>query len=135
MAVGAVGDFPQGSVTLVELEVPLTVIVPDVYEEVDDDTARVPVYVINHPKVGLLALSAFDPFSGCHVRPASEASELVDTSNEGEVVFVDPCNGSFYDLAGAHIEGPGPRGLGQFGLSVDGRVFVDLADYRLGPPR
>jgi cytochrome b6-f complex iron-sulfur subunit len=50
--------------------------------------------------------------------------------------FECPCHGSQYDRVGEQKQGPAPRGLDRFGVSVDrhGVVTVDTSTVFLGPP-
>jgi cytochrome b6-f complex iron-sulfur subunit len=50
--------------------------------------------------------------------------------------FECPCHGSKYNIAGEYRDGPAPRSLDRFTLSVmDGTVQVDTSQIILGPPR
>jgi cytochrome b6-f complex iron-sulfur subunit len=47
-----------------------------------------------------------------------------------------PCHGSKYNQAGEYKEGPAPRGLDRFAISVQGdQIVVDTAKIVTGPPR
>ena len=50
--------------------------------------------------------------------------------------FECPCHGSKYDRVGEQKDGPAPRGLDRFAVSVDadGIVTVDTSRVHLGPP-
>ncbi len=50
--------------------------------------------------------------------------------------FECPCHGSKYNIAGEYRDGPAPRSLDRFKLSVvNGTVQVDTSQIILGPPR
>lgn len=50
--------------------------------------------------------------------------------------FECPCHKSRYNRWGEYQDGPAPRGLDRFALSVvDGRVLVDTRAVVTGPPR
>lgn len=52
------------------------------------------------------------------------------------MLFECPCHASKYRLHGEFLEGPAPRGLDRFPVSVvDGQVIVDTGDLQTGPPR
>ena len=73
----------------------------------------------------LFALSQKCPHLGCRV-------PFCDTSGR----FECPCHGSKYDLGGEWIEGPAPRGMDRFDLSLqDGNLVVDPTKVISGPER
>lgn len=73
----------------------------------------------------LFALSQKCPHLGCRV-PFCESSGR----------FECPCHGSKYDLAGEWIQGPAPRGLDRYKLSLDGaNLVVDTSTLLQGPER
>jgi cytochrome b6-f complex iron-sulfur subunit len=50
--------------------------------------------------------------------------------------FECPCHGSKYNVAGEYRDGPAPRGLDRFRVTVEGgSVRVDTSQILLGPPR
>ncbi|MGH2685121.1 MAG: ubiquinol-cytochrome c reductase iron-sulfur subunit [Actinomycetota bacterium] len=50
--------------------------------------------------------------------------------------FECPCHGSKYNRAGEYRDGPAPRGMDRFAVTVqNGRVQVDTSTVVLGPPR
>lgn len=50
--------------------------------------------------------------------------------------FECPCHGSKYNTAGEYRDGPAPRGLDRFRVTVQGgSVRVDTSEILLGPPR
>ena len=72
---------------------------------------------------GLMALFQRCVHLGCRV-PFCEQSQY----------FECPCHGSKYNRAGEFWEGPAPRGLDRFAVSVeDGTVRVDTSKIVLGP--
>jgi cytochrome b6-f complex iron-sulfur subunit len=50
--------------------------------------------------------------------------------------FECPCHGSKYNRAGEYRDGPAPRGLDRFAVSVQGgTIQVDTGEIVIGPPR
>jgi hypothetical protein len=51
--------------------------------------------------------------------------------------FQCPCHGSIYNIIGEYQQGPAPRGMDRFPISIqsDGTVLVDTASIVEGPPR
>jgi cytochrome b6-f complex iron-sulfur subunit len=75
------------------------------------------LYVVNTGKE-LLALSQKCPHLGCRV-----------PFNDKSGKFECPCHGSVFTLAGARVQGPTPRGMDGYQLSIDsksGELMVDL---------
>ena len=73
----------------------------------------------------LFALSQKCPHLGCRV-PFCESSGH----------FECPCHGSRFDIGGEWIEGPAPRGMDKFELTVEGsNLVVDVSKVRPGPDR
>ena len=139
--VGTLADFPLGSVTRIQLKATFTDANPRIHAVTASDgsgtvlgvTPLPPqninpiIFLVNDPEHGLMALYARDPHRfGCWV--------AWEESNQR---FVDPCGGSKYTQTGEYIDGPAPRGLDRFGVSVtnDGEVLVNVNDYQQGPPR
>jgi cytochrome b6-f complex iron-sulfur subunit len=55
---------------------------------------------------------------------------------ETSMLFECPCHGSKYRLHGEHFEGPAPRGLDRFPVTIEkGIVVVDTGDLQTGPRR
>jgi Rieske Fe-S protein len=74
---------------------------------------------------GLRALYQKCPHLGCRV-------PFCDSSGR----FECPCHGSVYNITGEYIEGPAPRGMDRFRLSIqNGHVMVDTASVVEGPPK
>ena len=75
---------------------------------------------------GLRALYQKCPHLGCRV-PYCDSSAR----------FECPCHGSFYNVIGEYIQGPAPRGMDRFKMSIsgDGRVLVDTATVLPGPAK
>jgi len=74
----------------------------------------------------LYAISQKCPHLGCRV-PFCESSGR----------FECPCHGSKYDIGGEWIEGPAPRGLDRFELTLDhatGALTADTSKVIVGPP-
>ncbi|HZQ26738.1 MAG TPA: ubiquinol-cytochrome c reductase iron-sulfur subunit [Acidimicrobiales bacterium] len=73
----------------------------------------------------LFALSQKCPHLGCRV-PFCESSGH----------FECPCHGSRFDIGGEWIQGPAPRGMDKYALSVDGaNLVVDTSKVLPGPDR
>lgn len=75
----------------------------------------------------LYAMSQKCPHLGCRV-PFCESS--------GQ--FECPCHGSKYNIGGEWIEGPAPRGLDRYALTIDsttGTLTADTSTLIVGPPR
>jgi len=73
----------------------------------------------------LFALSQKCPHLGCRV-------PYCDSSGRFECA----CHGSIFDLGGEWIQGPSPRGMDQFKLSVESDVlYADTAVLIEGPPQ
>ena len=75
----------------------------------------------------LYAMSQKCPHLGCRV-PFCESS--------GQ--FECPCHGSKYNIGGEWIEGPAPRGLDRYALTLDsktGTLSADTSTVIVGPPR
>jgi cytochrome b6-f complex iron-sulfur subunit len=73
----------------------------------------------------VFALSQKCPHLGCRI-PFCESSGH----------FECPCHGSKYDIGGEWIEGPAPRGMDRYRLTVDGdTLVVDTSKLINGPER
>jgi cytochrome b6-f complex iron-sulfur subunit len=73
----------------------------------------------------IFALSQKCPHLGCRV-------PFCDSSGR----FECPCHGSKFDLGGEWIEGPSPRGMDQYPVSLDGTtLLVDTSKLEKGPDR
>jgi Rieske Fe-S protein len=73
----------------------------------------------------LFALSQKCPHLGCRV-------PFCDSSGR----FECPCHGSKFDLGGEWIEGPAPRGMDRYNLSLsNGTLLVDTSTLTDGPDR
>jgi len=81
------------------------------------NVSPVPVYIVNDPQQGVLALYQRDPQSTCLV-PWQKAEER----------FIDPCHGSHYNHNGEYMRGPSWRGLDRFAVTTNERrkVIVDV---------
>jgi len=112
IGVGAAGDFAPGSVTLLQLPSP------------NRGGQTIPVLLVNDSSAGMLALHARDPGSNCLLAWNERAGRVED-----------PCSGSKYTRTGDAIEGPSPRGLDRYDVSVSesGEVQVDVTTLRSGP--
>ena len=81
-------------------------------------------YVTNY-QGGLRALYQKCPHLGCRV-PFCESSGR----------FECPCHGSVYNVIGEYIQGPAPRGMDRFKITIkDGHVWVDTSNVITGPSR
>jgi cytochrome b6-f complex iron-sulfur subunit len=81
-------------------------------------------YVTNY-QGGLRALYQKCPHLGCRV-PFCESSGR----------FECPCHGSVYNVIGEYLQGPAPRGMDRFEISIENdRVLVDTGALVEGPPR
>ena len=120
MNVGRVEDFAPGSVTEIELKTSFDDLL------LGEERSPVPIFLVNDPNGGLLALYNRHPHLGCRV-----------TWMAAEQRFLNPCHGEKYTLTGEYIEGPAPHGLDRFGVTVTdkGKVVVDVDAYQTGPPR
>jgi cytochrome b6-f complex iron-sulfur subunit len=74
---------------------------------------------------GLRALYQKCPHLGCRVPFCESAAQ-----------FQCPCHGSVYNIIGEYLQGPAPRGMDRFPISIQGdRVMVDTSSVVEGPPR
>ena len=134
--VGTIDDFPSGSITHLELTVRVTDPHPEIAKHFFDDEATLPILVVNHPQHGILALSLFDPHLGCRVGLASDWYSGIGRPLPAEIAFVNPCHGEKYDLAGAYVAGPAPRGMDRYRVTVrQGEIAVDFSAFEYGPDR
>jgi cytochrome b6-f complex iron-sulfur subunit len=73
----------------------------------------------------LFAISQKCPHLGCRV-------PFCDSSGR----FECPCHGSKYDIGGEWIEGPAPRGMDRYPLTLTaGSLVVDTSKLLIGPER
>jgi Rieske Fe-S protein len=73
----------------------------------------------------IFALSQRCPHLGCRVPFCASSGH-----------FECPCHGSKFDIGGEWIEGPAPRGLDKFALTVEGdNLVVDTSKPLPGPDR
>lgn len=91
-----------------------------------EGTGDSPAYeLVNSADTKLLAIYRKCVHLGCSV-PHCPSSSL----------FECPCHGSKYRLHGEYYEGPAPRGLDRFPITIDGdSVMVDTGALVEGPPR
>jgi cytochrome b6-f complex iron-sulfur subunit len=75
---------------------------------------------------GLRAIYQKCPHLGCRVPYCDSAQQ-----------FQCPCHGSIYNVIGEYLQGPAPRGMDRFPISIqsDGTVMVDTSTIVEGPPR
>lgn len=77
---------------------------------------------------GLRALYQKCPHLGCKVGDCTTAG-----ASSG---FRCPCHGSMYNVIGEYLDGPAPRGMDRFPISIEnGRVMVDTSSIVEGPAR
>jgi hypothetical protein len=110
--VGRATDYPPGSVTALHLPAP------------NQADPTIPIYLVNDPIAGFLALHRQSPGSGCLVAWDESAGR-----------FVDPCHGAMFTRLGDYAEGPSPRGLDRYLVSVTeaGRVAIEVNRIQRGP--
>ena len=91
-----------------------------------EGNGEAPVYELTGAKnVGMQALYRKCVHLGCSVPHCSKS-----------MLFECPCHGSKYRLTGEYYQGPAPRGLDRFPISVKGgKVVVDTGKVEFGPPR
>jgi len=101
------------------------------FVNVPASTARVeaggaPAQGIPDPGADVMALYRKCPHLGCQVPQLCELSQW----------FECLCHGSKYTILGEHRDGPAPRGLDRFPVTVngDGAYVVDTAELETGPP-
>jgi cytochrome b6-f complex iron-sulfur subunit len=95
----------------------------------DDGTVQYFVngrFFVTQYQGGLRALYQKCPHLGCRV-------PYCDTAEQ----FQCPCHGSVYNIIGEYLQGPAPRGMDRFPISIqgDGTVLVDTSTIVEGPPR
>jgi cytochrome b6-f complex iron-sulfur subunit len=77
------------------------------------------------PGDDVVALYRKCPHLGCNIPPLCQAS----------LWFECLCHGSMYTILGEHRDGPAPRGMDSFNVTVeDGVYFVDTTEVIDGPP-
>jgi cytochrome b6-f complex iron-sulfur subunit len=80
---------------------------------------------VAHTGTVIYALSQKCPHLGCRV-------PFCDSSGR----FECPCHGSKYDLGGEWIEGPAPRGMDRYELTLTGGILIaDTSKLITGPSR
>ncbi|MDQ3662430.1 MAG: ubiquinol-cytochrome c reductase iron-sulfur subunit [Actinomycetota bacterium] len=92
-----------------------------------EGTGDSPVYLATgwSEDMKLLALYRKCVHLGCSVPHCADSS-----------LFECPCHGSKYRLSGEYYQGPAPRGLDRFPITLDGdKVMVDTGLPQTGPPR
>jgi Rieske Fe-S protein len=94
-----------------------------------------PVFLVDVPHAGFLALLGRSTHLGCSVRWVA-APSYKRFEHSAPVAFEDPCGGSLFALDGACLGGPCPRGLDRFATHTIGkRLQVNLDAIIDGPPR
>ena len=108
---GAVDDFAPDSITIV------------------DDPA---LFVVNAPAKGITVFDAHSTHLYCILVINADSPARVP---DPDVAFVDPCDGSLFDLAGNKLAGPAPRSMDRYPVTIDRqRVSVDLSKPIPGDP-
>jgi len=92
----------------------------------DESESDVPIFLVNDPVAGFLALHRRDTRSNCLVQWEADSQR-----------FEDPCQGSTYARSGEYLAGPAPRGLDRYTVVVteSGEVQVDVSWLLSGPAR
>jgi len=72
-----------------------------------------PVFVINRPDKGFIALSKVCTHLGCLV-----------TYERGKKILLCPCHAGVYDIEGNVVSGPPPKPLQKFSVRVEGENVV-----------
>ena len=133
--IGELDDFQPSSVTQIDL--------PTAFNDPDPPASGsetpgvvtqvevmlispVPIFLVNDPSEGLIALYARDPHLGCKIR-------WVETDQR----FMNPCHGEQYSRTGEWLTGPSPRSLDRFAVTVTpaGEIWVDVSKFQFGPAR
>ncbi|MBW8011413.1 MAG: Rieske 2Fe-2S domain-containing protein [Chloroflexi bacterium] len=133
--IGEIDDFPPGSVTQIDLPARFNdpdppgsgSEIPSVVTQMESKLiSPVPIFLVNDSSEGLIALYARNPFLGCTVKWW-----------EPDQRFINPCHGEHYSMTGAWLQGPSPRNLDRFGVTVTdaGEVWVDLSKFQFGSAR
>lgn len=82
-------------------------------------------FYVTSSEGSLLALYQKCPHLGCRVPFCSSSTR-----------FECPCHGSVFNIKGEYLEGPSPRGMDRFSISVKGdKVVVDTGSLVEGPAR
>lgn len=133
--IGEIGDFPPGSVTQIDLPAAFNDPDPPASGSETPGVATqlqtmlispVPIFLVNDPSEGLIALYARDPHLGCRVMWW-----------EPDQRFMNPCHGEHYSRTGVWLEGPSLRGLDRFAVTVndEGAIWVDVSEFKFGSAR
>jgi nitrite reductase/ring-hydroxylating ferredoxin subunit len=115
---------------------------------IDDFEIDVPMYfeqhqlfVVRRPDGTFLALYAINPHNLPNECPVEWQGDRVWYNGQTEKVtgvFLAPCHGETFDIAGRRLFGPSPRDLDRFPVMVDGQnVIVRAGQHDLikGPQR
>ncbi len=136
VAIGHVGDFPEGA--LVEVTVDAEFYDPYGVEDATLGAEGAPgpraatLLVIRQDGGQVVAMYASGRWRGCRVVPIDRAGALEMFADGVPDWFgaglLDPCHGGLYAPTGEQIRGPGERGLDRFPVryAPDGTVLVDL---------
>jgi hypothetical protein len=93
-----------------------------------------PLYVVRTSADQYLALFGRSPHLSCRVVDTSDPN-YERIPSRSDLAFEDPCGGGYFTLSGAKVNGPSPRGLDRFPISVtNGEARIDLNTLIPGPP-
>jgi hypothetical protein len=114
VSAGRAQDYPPGSVTALNLPAS------------DQADSMIPIFLVNDPAAGFLALYRQDTRSGCQVIWVESLRR-----------FEEPCLASKYSQTGEYLSGPTARGLDRYPVSLteSGEVTVDVSRRLPGPAR
>ena len=114
IAAGKAQDYAPGSITIMQLPAP------------DRGAQAIPIFLVNDPASGFIALYARDPGSNC-LLAWDETTQRIE----------DRCSASRYTRTGDYLAGPSSRGLDRYAVSLSegGDITVDVSTLQAGPPR
>jgi Rieske Fe-S protein len=93
---------------------------------------HIPVFVVDVPDEGMVALAGRSTHLGCLVRWV-HAAGYQPFEHHPQVTFEDPCGGSLFALNGDCLGGPCPRGLDRFSATTTGaELQINLNEVNLG---
>jgi Rieske Fe-S protein len=94
-----------------------------------------PVFVVNAPQDGFVALVGRSTHLGCRIKWVHAASYR-RFETHASVAFEDPCGGSLFALNGACVGGPCPRALDRLATTRTGRSLrINLHQITRGRAR
>jgi Rieske Fe-S protein len=136
ISVGMVSDFPQDSVTYLEVsgvfvdpDPPATIIVGDdnraqgITQANVANISPIPILLVHTQQGEFLAIYAREPHLGCRIE-----------WDEPQAQLVSPCFGERYTLTGVCLYGPCERDLDMFTvvISAKSEVMINLQDFQMG---